>query len=62
MWSEVGFDASPSSPAGEIQGLSRFADGMRGLEGRKPPLGATLAAAVIVGFLVAVIVVLLVTH
>jgi hypothetical protein len=62
MWPETGFEASATSPAGEIQGVSRLAAGMRGLKGQKPAMAATLAAIVIIGFLVSVIVVLLVTH
>jgi len=62
MWPAGGFDASPFSPAGEVQGLFRFAIGAKGLRGRRPPWPATVAAAVIIGFVVAVFVVLLVTH
>ena len=62
MWPEGGFDASPYSPAGEVQGLYRFAVGTKGFRDHKPPWPATLAAAVIIGFVVAIIVVLLVVH
>jgi len=57
MWPETGFEANPNSPAGEIQGLSRFAVGMRGLQKRQSPLAVKIAVLVIVGLLLAIIVV-----
>jgi hypothetical protein len=57
MWPETGFEASPNSPAGEIQGLSRFAVGMRGLQKRKSPLAVKIAVLVIIGLFLAIIVV-----
>lgn len=60
MWPSGGFDPSGFSPAGEVLGLSRLAQGVTGMRGRRPPLAATLAAGVVLSFLVLVVVVLLV--
>jgi len=54
MWPDAGsgFDADPSSPAGQLQGEARFLEGMSGEGGRfgRMLLWVTLGVVVIVGF------------
>jgi cobyrinic acid a,c-diamide synthase len=61
MWPSGGFEPSGFSPAGEVLGLSRLAEGIRGMRDGRASRGATLAAGVIVAFLMAIAIVLVVT-